>query len=371
MMQLSITRELLLQPLQMVIGAVERKQTMPILAYVLLNAHKTQLTFIGTDLEVELHGIVNIEQPPELHQPITIPGKKILDICRSLPDNSLIKLTEDNGRLTLVCGKSRFTMASLPAQEFPSLPKNPEVMNLEISQKELRTLIEKTSFAIPQQDVRQYLNGLLFEIRDGVIQTLATDGHRLAVHKINANPIDNSFAQVIIPRKAVFELLRLLENSEAAANISFNNNFVQVKSENFILVSKLISGKFPNYNKIIPKRGTQKIELDRNELKQTLTRVSILSNELFRSVSFKLSSGTLTLAANNTEQEEAIEELLVDYKGEDLNIIFNINYFIDILNIIETEKVAIFLKDGESGIIIEEVDDHPTNCLFVLMPIRQ
>lgn len=369
-MQFSISREALLKPLQMVIGVVERKQTMPILSHILLITSKKQLTFIGTDTEVELRGLINMEGSSDTATSITLPGKKLLDICRMLPENSLINLTEEQGRVTLSCGRSRFTMASLPAKDFPCSPEQATVMTLEISQESLRELIEKTSFAIPQQDVRQYLNGLLFEIKKGSIQTLSTDGHRLAVHSITSPAVDNSFAQVIIPRKAVFELLRLLENSTTAAHISFNNNFVKIQGENFVVISKLISGKFPNYNKIIPKRGNKKIELDRNELKQALTRVGILSNELFRSVHFRLKPKTLVLAANNPEQEEAIEEISIDYQEEELDIIFNISYFVDILNIIETEKVTIFLNNSESGIIIEEAGDK-SNCLFVLMPIRQ
>ena len=370
MMKFSIKREALLKPLQLVTGVVERRQTKPILSHLLLAAEGKLLTLIGTDTEVELHGLVHIDNPVKSGTQITLPGKKFLDICRSLPENSTIELAEEKGRVTVSCGRSRFTMASLPPQDFPRAPEQNTVMNFEIKQSELRQLIEKTSFAIPQQDVRQYLNGLLFEVKDGAIQTLATDGHRLAVHSIPAPVVDSSFAQVIIPRKGVFELLRLLEDSDETVAVSFNDNLVHIKGGNFVLISKLISGKFPNYNKIIPKRGDKKVAINCNELKQSLTRVGILSNELFRSVHFKLNKNNLVLTTNNPDQEEAVEELSIDYKEENLDIIFNIGYFVDILNTVETENINIFLKKGDNGVVIEEDNSKP-NCLYVLMPIRQ
>ena len=370
MLKISIKRESLLKPLQLVTGVVERRQTKPILSHILLTAQDQLLTFIATDMEVELHGLLRIEQTIKTPTQITLPGKKFLDICRCLPEESMIELTEDNGRVTVSCGRSRFVMTSLPTKEFPRSPEQKPIMHFEIKQNALRKLIEKTSFAIPQQDVRQYLNGLLFEIKDGSIQTLATDGHRLAVHSITAPIVDSSFAQVIIPRKGVFELLRLLEDSNDEVSISFNSNFVHIKNNNFVLISKLISGKFPNYNKIIPKKGEKKVEINCNELKTALTRVGILSNELFRSVHFKLHQNILALTANNPEQEEATEELSIDYTGENLDIIFNIGYFVDILNVIETEKINIFFKKGDGGVVLEEANSDP-NCLYVLMPIRQ
>lgn len=370
MMKFTLKRETLLRPLQLVTGVVERKQTKPILSHLLLIAKEKSLTLIGTDTEVELHGLVDIEHPVKNPTKITLPGKKFLDICRSLPENSNIELTANEERITVSCGRSRFTMSSLSPEEFPRAPEQKSVMSFEIKQGELRQLIEKTSFAIPQQDVRQYLNGLLFEVKDGLIQTLATDGHRLAVHSIASPTIDSSFAQVIIPRKGVFELLRLLEDRDEVIQVNFNNNLVQLTGKNFVLISKLISGKFPNYNKIIPKKGENRVDVNCHELKQALTRVGILSNELFRSVHFKLRHNTLVLTTNNPEQEEAVEELSIDYDGENMDIIFNIGYFVDILNTIETEKISIFFKKNDNGVVMEELNSKP-NCLYVLMPIRQ
>ena len=370
-MKLIIKRESLLKPMQLVAGVVERRQTMPILAHILLLIKDKSLTFVGTDLEVELCGVAHMEQAIEKPVEITLPGKKFLDICRTLPENSLLELVEDKGRITISSGKSRFVFASLPARDFPRSPVQEKMLEFSITQGALRKLIEKTSFAIPQQDVRQYLNGLLVEVKDGLIQSLATDGHRLAMSSVTSSIVDNSFAQVIIPRKGILELLRLLEaSSDEEVVVSFNNNFVRVKGNDFVLTSKLISGKFPNYNKIIPKRGDKRAEINCDELKQALTRVGILSNELFRSARFQLHSNKLTLTTNNPDHEEAAEELAVDYQGDDLNAIFNIGYFVDILNAVETEKISISFKDSEKGVLIEEVGGG-ANCLYVLMPIRQ
>jgi DNA polymerase III subunit beta len=370
MIKLSIKRDSLLKSLQLVAGVVERRQTLPILSHILLIIQNKILTIVGTDLEVELCGLTQLESATKKTAEITLPGKKFLDICRALPENSILELTEEKGRIIISSGRSRFVLASLPAKDFPRSPTQENVLEFGITQDALRKLIEKTSFAIPQQDVRQYLNGLLFEVKDGLIQALATDGHRLAMSSIASPVVDSSFAQVIIPRKGVFELLRLLEPSDKEVLVSFNNNFVRVKGDDFVLTSKLISGKFPNYNKIIPKRGEKRLEINCAEFKQALTRVSILSHELFRSTRFQLRPGTLILNTNNPDQEEAAEELSVDYKGEKLDAIFNIGYFIDILNIVETEKISISFKDGESGVVVEEVGGN-TTCLYVIMPIRQ
>ena len=368
MLKFTIQREVLLQPLQLVAGVSERRQIKPILSHVLLIMRDKTLILLGADDEVELCGLAALEQavtPTE----ITLPGKKFLDICRTLPENSVLTLTADNNRVVISSGRSRFVLSSLPAQEFPRSPAQEKVVEFAITQHDLRQLIEKTSFSIPQQDVRQYLNGLLFEIKDGLIQALATDGHRLAMKSIISSVADNAFAQVIIPRKGIAELLRLLEHSDEEVLVSFNDNCVRVKNQNFALTSKLISGKFPNYNRIIPKKGQRKIEIACSELKQALTRVGILSNEYFRSARFQLRSNTLILATHNPEQEEATEELAIDYQAEDLDTVFNIGYFVDILNSIDTPKIRITFTDDNNSAVIEEVGEN-RGSLYVLMPIR-
>jgi DNA polymerase-3 subunit beta len=371
MTKFSIQKDILLKPLQLVTGIIgQRRQIKPILSHILIIIKDNLLTFIGTDLEIELQGIALLEYSIKQTKQITLPGKKFLDICKSLPANSILELEENGGYIIISCGRSRFSLNSLPAQDFPiSVTRQNTVMHFEIKQVDLRKLIEKTSFAIPQQDVRHYLNGLLLDVQDNSIRALATDGHRLAVHSIMTSVVDSS-AQVIIPRKGVFELLRLLDDSEEKVSINFDNNSIYIKGKNFALISKLINGNFPNYNKIIPKRGEKMVEISRNELKNALMRVGILSNELFRSVYFKLRTNILMLTTNNPEHEEAVEELTINYHGDHMDIVFNIGYFIDILNAMETEKINIFFKNIDSGVVIEEFNGNP-DCLYVLMPIRQ
>jgi len=373
MLHVSIKRESLLKPLQLVIGVVERRQTNPILSHLLFTSDgNNTFTVIGTDTEIELHGLITIASNKNIPAgQLTIPGKKFLDICKSLPENSIVELKEDeNNRVIITCGYSRFVLATLSPQEFPRVPVQNLLLNFEIEQIMLRKLIETTSFAIPQQDVRQYLNGLLFEMKDGYIQGLATDGHRLAIHSIKNSNIAEEFSQIIIPRKGVLELSRLLEKTQKKVAVSFNNHLIRIKNDNFVFISKLINGKFPNYNRIIPSKGDKKLVIDCEILKTALNRVNILSHELFHSVNFKIRNNSLALVTKNPNQEEAMEEINVDYEGQDLDIVFNISYLIDVLNVINTKTVTIFFKQGDTGIIIEESNSDP-NCLHVLMPIKQ
>lgn len=369
-MRFTVNRETLLQPLQLVGGVVERKQTMPILSHVLLSVHKNHLLLVGTDIEIEMQGFIDFIGTVRSEGDITLPGKKLLDLCRALPENTEIEIFSENNKVVVVAGRSRFTLATLPCSEFPRFQEETHMLEFSIKNKELSSLLAGTAFAIPQQDIRQYLNGLLLEIKDGSIQVLATDGHRLATSRIEAPVVDNSFAQIIIPRKCVVELMRLLNNSEEEVLVKLNNSHISIKGKEFCLLSNLINSKFPNYNKIIPKHGDKSVELSRLEFKQALSRVSVLSNEIFRSVGFQLCPGILRLTANNPEQEEAIEDLAIDYKGENLDAVFNVSYLLDVLNSVHTEYIRIFLRDNESGAIIEGVDSSD-NSLYVVMPIRQ
>lgn len=369
-MKLTMQREALLKPLQFATGVVERRQTLPILSHLLLTVNEDKLTFLGTDLEVELMGVINLEAKVKAKKELTLPGKKFLDICRTLPENSVLEIMPEDNRVVIAAGRSRFVLTTLPASDFPRTPPQESLMEFTIPQSVLRSLLEKTSFAIPQQDVRQYLNGLLLEVKDGSLQALATDGHRLALNSVVQSNVNNSFAQIMIPRKGVLELLRLLENSEEPVTLSLNNNYLRVQGSDFALTTKLISGKIPNYSRVIPKKGDKQIEIDRDEFKQTLIRVGILSNEIFRSVKFQLREGLLRLVANNPEHEEATEELNIDYLGDNLDTIYNISYLLDIINTINTEKIRISLKNSESGAVIEEIGGN-SNCIYVLMPIRQ
>lgn len=370
---LNIARETLLKTLQVSIGVVERRQTMQILSNVFLNIENGQLIVIGTDLEIELIALASLDQPVKNFHPTTVSARKLMDICRALPEGSMLKITEseDGKKLSIASGRSRFVLATLPPTDFPRIPEQASVVQFRVKQNILKSIAEKTYFAIPQQDVRNYLNGMLLEIQDGFIRVVASDGHRLALNMQEFIPDKpDSFAQVIIPRKGVVELMRLLEDSDEEILVELNANYIRLKSEAFVLTSKLIVGKFPNYLRSIPKDIQKQIIIDRQELKQAIMRVAILSNEIFRSVKFVIQDNVLKLSTNNPDQEEAGEELEVEYKGTPIEIMFNINYLLDILSSIPSDKIVLNIKDGEGGVVIEDFENR-NKSIYVVMPIRR
>lgn len=365
-MKTTIKREALLQPLQQVIGAVERRQTLPILGNVLLKSSGGDLTLSATDLEIEVIATVDAQTESEFQT--TIPARKLLDICKALPDSSEIKLTIDENRVTLVAGKSRFSMASLPASDFPTLDEISVDTSFQVPQQSLKDLLDKTAFAMAQQDVRYYLNGILLEADSQQIKLVATDGHRLAMSTWLADTGLTSERQVIIPRKAVMEIARLLSSGEGDAGLSLSQNHIRIQTNGIIFTSKLIDGKFPDYNRVIPVDGNKTMEVDRELLKQAMSRISILSNEKYRGIRLILETDNLLIQANNPDQEEAEEELSVSYPESALEIGFNVTYLIDVLNVLESEKVQLKFKDSNSSCIIQSGE--ASDSLYVVMPMR-
>lgn len=366
-MKLSIQREDLLKPLQLVTGIIEKRQTLPILSNVLLRANEHNLAIIGTDLEVELTINIPLAEPARSGE-ITVP-RKLVDICRSLPEHTLIDFTLEHDKLTIKAGRSRFTLATLPASEYPSLDNTDKKLEFHIEQKTLRFLIQRTCFAMAQQDVRYYLNGMLLEVKQGIIRSVATDGHRLALNSIEASIIDNAFTQVIIPRKGVLELLRLLEDSTQEVDVAIMTNHIRVSNGTFTFTSKLIDGRFPDYDRVVPKGGDKIISVEREPLKQSLSRASILSNEKLRGVQLQLRKGLLRILANNPEREEAEEEININYADTDFDIGFNVKYLTDIFETIEDEIVNITFSDPNASILVEG-GNAEGNSLFVVMPMR-
>ena len=371
-MRFIIKRNALLQPLQMVIGAIERRQTMPILANVLLVADGKKLSMTCTDLEIELISSVTMDYETDGSGSITVSGRKLLDICRVLPENSMVEFTqESDSRVVVRAEKSRFVLAALPAEEFPNVNWNAEdkVAEFVLSQPKLLSLHDSTQFAMAQQDVRYYLNGLLLELKDGMLWAVATDGHRLALNGIESPVTSADLVQVIVPRKGVIELMRLLANSDQEATVVVGKNHVRVSGAGFVFTSKLIDGKFPDYNKAIPKECDKEVVVNRDLFKNALTRVAVLSNDMFRGVRLQINNGIIRMSTNTQEQEEAEEEIGIEYQGEDIATGFNINYLLDVLSNIESEKVIMKLKDGSSSILIEGAVDKGNN-LYVIMPLR-
>lgn len=379
-MKLSIYREELLKPLQLVSGIVEKRLTLPILSNVLLKVTDV-LTLTATDLEVELILPIPLSQPATNSEgsssstrmvmagQITVPARKLMDICRALPENALIELICDKDKMIVQSGRSRFTLVTLPATDYPCLDDTSSTLEFAMEQKHLRFLLQRTHFSMAQQDVRYYLNGMLLEINEGTIRSVATDGHRLALNAIEASIINNAFSQVIIPRKGVIELLRLLEDSEEEVNVAIMANHIRVASPHFTFTSKLIDGRFPDYERVLPKGGDKTISVPRAALKHSVSRVSILSNEKLRGVQLQLRSGLLRVLANNPEQEEAQEEISIEYNNTDLDIGFNGKYLNDIFDALDDDMVRITFSDSSSSILIEG-SKGDSNSLFVVMPMR-
>ena len=364
-MKFSISREALIKPLNLVAGVVERRQTLPILSNVLLSLEGTQLSLTGTDLEVELIGRVEVEAGA-IDGEITVPARKLVDICKSLPDSSQIEFTVDSGKATVKAGRGRFTLSTLPATEFPSVDESAGDQTLEIAQSVVKRLIDRTAFAMAQQDVRYYLNGMLLELKAGRLRMVATDGHRLALCTAK-EAVSTGDAAIIIPRKGVLELSRLLDTDESI-RLVIGSNHIRAANRQFTFTSKLVDGKFPEYERVLPKSADKTVIGQRLELRQAFTRTAILSNEKYRGVRLKLSADTLDITANNPEQEQAEEVVAVEYQGDELEVGFNVSYLLDVLSVLDGEQIRLSLSDSASSALLEEADEG--DSLYVVMPMR-
>lgn len=364
-MKLSAERETILEPLQAVIGVVERRQTMPILANVLLVARSGRLSITATDLEVELlaSAEVNIQQEGE----ITVPGRKLLDICRALPEKVLVALSVDGEKVTVRAGRSRFTLSSLPAAEFPTVDEINAQQTITVTQAELRRLLDQTHFSMAQQDVRYYLNGMLLEVEGNTLRAVATDGHRLALCELALESKAKTAQQVIVPRKGVLELQRILA-SDGNVELSIGTNHVRAQIDDIRFTSKLIDGRFPEYSRVIPASPVHIMKADREVFRHALQRTAILSNEKYRGIRLSMKPNAVVVQAHNPEQEEAEEEIEVSYNGEELDVGFNVNYLLDALGAVEGNEIEFGLTDANSSALIRAPGS--TGCKYVVMPMR-
>lgn len=366
-MKFSTDREVLLRTLLLVTGVVERRQTLPVLANLLVVAKDGVLTLTGTDLEVELvarESSVDIQQEGEA----TIPARKLADIWRSLPEGAQIKVEVEGDRAIIRSGRSRFTLATLPAQDFPKVESGPGDVEFKISQSVIRGLIDQVSFAMAQQDVRYFLNGMLLEVAPEHIRTVATDGHRLAMCTATDIGAGDARIQAIVPRKGVLELGRLLGDSDEEVTVQLGANHLRVSQGAVTLTTKLVDGKFPDYERVLP-RSVDKILLgSRQDLRHAFSRTAILSNEKYRGVRLKLSENSLEIVANNPEQEEAEEIVSVDYQGDSLEMGFNVGYLLDVLGVLSGDQVKLSLSDANSSALLEESESG--DSLYVVMPMR-
>jgi DNA polymerase-3 subunit beta len=338
---------------------------MPILGHVLLAAQDGRVTMTASDLEVELRAMadVDVSGPGE----ITVPGRKFYDICRALPDNVNIEFSLAGGKATLKAGRSRFTLSTLRPADFPTVDEVAVQQNLTIDRQAFKRLLEKTQFSMAQQDVRYYLNGLLLETAGNILRAVATDGHRLALAEITLEAATSRGAQVIVPRKGVLELLRLIDGNGTVA-VTIGANHLRVETDDIRFTSKLIDGRFPDYDRVVPKDPGNVVQADRASLRAGLQRAAILSNEKYRGVRLSLDENKITMQANNPEQEEAEEELEVVYSGEIMEIGFNVNYLLDALSAVDSDEVELGLSDPNASCLIKAPGDQDSR--FVVMPMR-
>jgi DNA polymerase III subunit beta len=361
-----ISRDALLKPLQAVSGIVERRHTLPILANVLLEQKNGRLFVTATDLEMQI--TAHSELAGKQDQAITVGARKLQDLLRALPEDAALNVDAASGKMTVRAARSRFNLQTLPAADYPRMGlAQDQQQTLSLPQKQFRGLLKLAEFAMAQQDIRYYLNGMLLVVDKGMLLAVATDGHRLSYASIDV-PGERARQEVILPRKTVLELGKLLEDSDAEVAIDLLANQVRFRFSTIELTSKVVDGKFPDYNRVIPTGHSKRLELSRSVLLQALQRAAILSNEKFRGVRLVLGTDQLKIICTNSEQEEAEEELEVGYKGEALDIGFNITYLLDVLQNVSTDQVVLSLGDANSSALITMQDR--SDYKYVVMPMR-
>ena len=381
MQLIKANRDAILRPLQIVAGIVERRHTQPILANVLIRRDGSAVSLTGSDSEIQIrttaqlaNAAVTDANPADATT--TVAARKLLDILRSMPDDGLVTVTNASRKLTVAAGKSRFTLQTLGAEAFPTATLvETGMVRFSVPQGTLRNLFSQVFYAMAQQDIRFYLNGLLFVVSGQTLTAVATDAHRLAVASTTCESLEpeQSPTEVIIPRKAVMELQRLLAESEEPVAIEVTPNqarfrFVDDKQAEIELVTKLVEGKFPDWRRVIPQHHQKLVTVDRDAFTRALTRVAILTGEKFRAVHFRLSPSVLRIQAQNAEQEEATDELDIEYNGEELDVGFNVSYLLDCLNNLKSEQVLLHFGDsGSSALLTVPGLD---GFQYVVMPVR-
>ena len=368
-MKFSVSRETLLRPLSIMVGVVARRPTLPILSHVRIEANEQGLTLTGLDLEVELTWHLDL-QHLEIGGSVTVPAKKLSDICRSLSEGSLLEFTLDEQRIMVRSGRSRFVLATLPSSEFPSMQLSPIKHQVTLPQGDLLNLIRRNDFAMARQDVRFYLNGMYFELATNRLRAVATDGHRLAMADAAVQIGEVETSSMIVPAKAVNDLAKLLDDVEEPITLIFGEQHFQANMANATFVSKHIEGRYPSYEQVIPRNSDKLVVCDRLELRQKLSRISILVNEKLQGIHLHLTENLLTLIAKNTDQEEAEESINIDYQGEPLEMGFNVGYLIDVMDNVgdDVEKVQIALSTPSSSALIQALGGN--DAFYVIMPMR-
>ncbi|MFZ6645449.1 DNA polymerase III subunit beta [Undibacterium sp. TJN25] len=360
-------RDTLLRPLQIVSGIVERRHTLPILANILIRKDGEKISFLSTDIEVQITTHAEIGSGGEVTA-TTVAARKLLDILRALPDDQDVSLTLSNKRMTVQSGKSRFALQTLAAEEFPTVAQA-EHFNASVSlpQKTLKHLFNMVHFSMAQQDIRYYLNGLLLVVDGKNVIAVATDGHRLAFCQVE---VEQEFPrqEVIIPRKTILELQRLLEDKEDLVQLDIANNQVKLTFADIELISKLVEGKFPDFNRVIPKGYKNNFTIGREQLLRSLQRAAIMTSDKFKGVRCVIGPGSMKISSTNADQEEAVEEIEIDYGGDSVDIGFNVTYLLDVLNNLKCDQINVALGDSNSSALITIPEK--TDFKYVVMPMR-
>jgi DNA polymerase III subunit beta len=365
-MQIQLEREHLLKPVSIVAGVIERRQTLPILSYVLIRAADNRVTMTGTDLEVEV--VTTAEGRVDSPGEITVPARKLCDICRALPEGAMVSLAKQGEKVVLKAGKSRFSLTTLPPRDFPAVESGAFAQALTISQANLKMALDRTAFCMAQQDVRYYLNGLYLEISGKRLRAVATDGHRMALTDTECTTGPDKSIEIIVPRKGIQEISRLLSDSKDPVRVEVGTNHIRLSFADLVFTSKLIDGRFPDYTKVIPSSQNKQLKLGRHVLREALGRVAILANEKYRGVRLSLESNRLNISAHNPEQEEAIEEVETSYSGESLEIGFNVTYLMEATAAIASSDLLLGLNDPNSSCTLRDTEDQSTQ--YIVMPMR-
>lgn len=367
-MKFSVEREHFLKPLQLTNAVVERRQTLPVLGNLLLELVGDQLRVTATDLEVEM-SVPGTAVTGERDGAVTVPARKLLDICRASPDGTVLRVEVVADKAIVRAGRARFTLATLPAADFPRVQSTSAGELVELPQGELRRLLQGTYFAMAQQDVRYYLNGLLLELTGSRLRVVATDGHRMAVGETRLAAAAAENRRVIAPRKSIIEMLRVLgDGSDGVAQLRVDRDHFSLVCGRVEFRSKVIDGSFPDYERVIPRGYQKQADVPREALASALSRASILSNEKLRAVRLELQPGRLAIRASNAEAEEAEEELEVQYLGDPIEVGFNVGYLLDATNAMSGERVRLELQEASSSILLTDPDT--TGFQYVVMPMR-
>ncbi|NOS75865.1 MAG: DNA polymerase III subunit beta [Methyloglobulus sp.] len=365
-MKFIINRETLLTPLQQIVGVIEKRQTMPVLANVLMVVTDDFLTLTGTDLEIQI--VAKVDVINSSPGSITVPARKLLDLCRLLPNGSDIQLEQQNDKVKVLSNRSKFSLSCLLSEHYPEFAESEMDKQFDINAGKFKKALEKTIFCMANQDVRYYLNGLMLNISNNKMKLVASDGHRLSIFEDKLEHETGYEARIILPRKGVLELYRLLDNLDTELTVMFSNNNIKIIIGNLVFSAKLVDAKYPDFGKVFQQAFYEPISIPKLALKESLTRVAVLSNEKFKGVTFDISPGSMKISTHNPEHDEAEEEITIDYQGELLSIAFNAQYLLDAVSNLDSDTAILTIASNASSCFIDE----PSQCeyKFIVMPMR-